>query len=69
MEKEITLQSDEVVNCFSLDTSGRIAGMETDGGTTLESNNRDVILSVSWGGESIETIYSPLQGLLGYASG
>lgn len=69
MEKEITLQPGETVNCFSLDTPGRIVGMEIDGGTALEGDNKDVILSASWDGESIEAIYSPLQDFFGYAFG
>lgn len=68
-EKEITLNPGDDVNCFSLDTPGRIVGMEIDGGTSFEGGNKDVILTAKWDNDAVDAIDAPLQDFFGYAFG
>ncbi|MGI6242468.1 MAG: glycoside hydrolase family 172 protein [Prevotella sp.] len=69
VEKEVTLTPGEEVNCFALNSPGRIVGMQIDGGTAFEGDYKDIILSARWDDEPVEAIYAPLQDFFGYAFG
>jgi len=68
-EKTFTLNPGEEFSFYDSNVPGRIVGFEIDGGTSFEGLYKDVILSASWDGESVEAIYSPLADFFGYAYG
>lgn len=68
-EKEVTLNAGDNKNILSLDAPGRIVGIQIDGGTSFDGDNKDVILSAKWDDDATEAIYAPLQDFFGYAFG
>lgn len=69
LEKEVTLNAGDNKNILSLDSPGRIVGIQIDGGTSFDGDNKDVILSAKWDDDATEAIYAPLQDFFGYAFG
>lgn len=68
-EKEVTLNAGDNKNILNLDAPGRIVGIQIDGGTSFDGDNKDVILSAKWDDDATEAIYAPLQDFFGYAFG
>lgn len=68
-EQQIVLNPGDDTDIFSMDSPGRIVGIEIDGGTSFEGDYKDVVISSRWDDDTRDAVMAPLQDFFGYAFG
>ncbi|HLN71678.1 MAG TPA: DUF2961 domain-containing protein, partial [Prolixibacteraceae bacterium] len=67
--KSVILKPGDVKSIFSLQSGGRILGVEITPQLLLNSEFKDLILRARWDDEQVDAINSPLSDFFGYAFG